>query len=210
MDKKALKTYLLLISFTVGLVLVVVYFGDILHGIGILFRLLTPLFAAIAIAFVLNRPYEWFRAWYIRKLRPSPAKAAAILTVYVLAFGIVTLILCMVVPELIQNVKMFAESSGEYLMEIQRTLNHVTDLLGVQPIDLSDLNAALGNYVRALADTVNGMLPQIIEVTVNFASGVANVLIAIALSVYLMSGKEKLMMQIKRTLRVYLPKRLYF
>ena len=126
MDKKALKTYLLLISFTVGLVLVVVYFGDILHGIGILFRLLTPLFAAIAIAFVLNRPYEWFRAWYIRKLKlkPKPAKAAAILTVYVLAFGIVTLILCMVVPELIQNVKMFAESSGQYLMEIQMTLNH--------------------------------------------------------------------------------------
>lgn len=211
MDKKALKTYLLLISFTVSLVLVVVYFGDIFHGIGVLFRLLTPLFAAIAISFVLNWPYEWFRAWYIRKLKlkPKPAKAAAILTVYVLAFGIVTLVLCMVIPELIQNIKMFAENSGQYLMEIQMALNRVTDMLGVQSIDLSDLNAALGKYVSNLADTINGMLPQIIEVTVNVVSGAANALIAIALSVYLMSGKEKLMMQIKRTLRVYLPKRVH-
>lgn len=61
MDKKAFKTYLLLITFTIGLVLIVVYFDDILHGIGFFLRLLTPLFIAIVIAFVLNRPYEWFR-----------------------------------------------------------------------------------------------------------------------------------------------------
>lgn len=72
MDKKALKTYLLLISFTIGLVLVVVYFREILRGIGFFFKLLTPLWAAIVIAFVLNRPYEWFRRWYERNIKLGP------------------------------------------------------------------------------------------------------------------------------------------
>lgn len=209
MDKKALKTYLLLISFTIGLVLVVVYFEDILHGIGLFLRLLTPLFVAVAIAFVLNRPYEWFREWYARrlKLKHKPAKAVAILTVYLLTIGIVALIICMVVPELIQNVKMAAENSDQYLSEIQIFINRITSTLGFQAVDLSDLNAALEKYVSTLADTINGMLPQIIEVTVNFATGVANTLIAVVLSVYIMSGKEELRMQVTRILRVYLPKR---
>ena len=43
MEKKTLKTYLLLISFTIGLVLVVVHFETILGGIGVFLRLLTPL-----------------------------------------------------------------------------------------------------------------------------------------------------------------------
>lgn len=209
MDKKAFKTYLLLITFTIGLVLIVVYFDDILHGIGSFLRLLTPLFIAIVIAFVLNRPYEWFRSWYGGKvkLNPKPAKAAAILTVYLIAFGVVTLIICMVVPELIRNVKTFAENADQYLMEIQAALNHITRAFGLKAIDLSDLNAALDQYFRALINTINSMLPQIIEVTVNFASKVANAFIALALSVYLMSGKETLFGQIRRILRVYLPRR---
>lgn len=211
MDKKALKTYLMLISFAVGLVLVVVYFREILHGIGFFFKLFTPFWAAIVIAFVLNRPYEWFRGWYGRrlKLQPKPAKALAILTVYVIAFGAVTLILCMVVPELTQNVKMFAENADQYLLEIQISLNHLTDIFGFQSIDLSALTSTLQKYIGTLTDTINDMLPQIIGVTVNFVSGIANAFIALALSVYLMSGKEKLMMQAKRTLRVYLPKRVH-
>lgn len=69
MEKKTLKTYLLLISFTIGLVLVVVHFETILGGIGVFLRLLTPLFIGIIIAFVLNRPYEWLNRLYREKCR---------------------------------------------------------------------------------------------------------------------------------------------
>ena len=42
MDKKTLKTYLLLISFTIGLVLIAVHFEKIISGISIFLQLLTP------------------------------------------------------------------------------------------------------------------------------------------------------------------------
>lgn len=211
MDKKALKTYLWLISFTIGLVLVVVYFRDILYGIGFLFKLLSPFWAAIVIAFVLNRPYEWFRNWYVKRLKIQSkyAKAIAILTVYVIAFGVITLILCMVIPELTQNVRMFAENADQYLLDLQTSLNHFTDSFGLQAVDMSALTSTLDKYLSALSNTIDGLLPQIIGVTVNFVSGIANGFIALALSVYLMNGKEKLMMQAKRILRVYLPERVH-
>lgn len=211
MDKKVLKTYLLLISFTIGLVLVVVYFREILRGIGFFFKLLTPLWAAIVIAFVLNRPYEWFRGWYGRniKLGPKPAGTLAILTVYIVAIGILALILRMVVPELFRNVKMFAEDADLYLSEIQRGLNQLTSLFQLQPIDLSALTLTLEKFLNTLTSTIDGILPQIIDVTVNVASGIANALIALVLSVYLLNGKDGLLARIKRALRVYLPERVH-
>lgn len=209
MEKKTLKTYLLLISFTIGLVLVVVYFREILRGIRFFFQLLTPFWAAVVIAFVLNRPYEWFRGWYGRKMkfRAKTAKAAAILTVYVVAFGAVTLLLRLVVPELIQNVKMFAEDADLYLEEIQTALNRAAEFLNLQAMDLSALMVTLEKFLGTITSTIDDRLPQIIGVTVNVVSKIANGFIALALSVYLLSGKETLLTQIKRTLRVYLPKR---
>ena len=138
MDKKTLKTYLLLISFTIGLVLVVVHFETILGGIGVFLRLLTPLFIGVVIAFVLNRPYEWLNRLYREKcrLKPRAAQILAVVTVYLLAFGILTLLVCMVVPELIRNLQLFAASVNQYLLEAQAMLNGFTETFGLPPVDL--------------------------------------------------------------------------
>ena len=209
MDKKTLKTYLLLISFTIGLVLVVVHFETILGGIGVFLRLLTPLFICVVIAFVLNRPYEWLNRLYREKcrLKPRAAQILAVVTVYLLAFGILTLLVCMVVPELIRNLQLFAASVNQYLLEAQAMLNGFTETFGLPPVDLSDFINTVSQYLGTLSSFINEMIPQIVEVTGGFISGVVTAFISIILSVYLLSGKDRLLMQLRRTLKVYLPNR---
>ena len=209
MDKKTLKTYLLLISFTIGLVLVVVHFETILGGIGVFLRLLTPLFIGVVIAFVLNRPYEWPNRFYREKcrLKPRAAQILAVVTVYLLAFGILTLLVCMVVPELIRNLQLFAASVNQYLLEAQAMLNGFTETFGLPPVDLSDFINTVSQYLGKLSSFINEMIPQIVEVTGGFISGVVTAFISIILSVYLLSGKDRLLMQLRRTLKVYLPNR---
>ena len=209
MDKKTLKTYLLLISFTIGLVLVVVHFETILGGIGVFLRLLTPLFIGVVIAFVLNRPYEWLNRLYREKcrLKPRAAQILAVVTVYLLAFGILTLLVCMVVPELIRNLQLFAASVNQYLLEAQAMLNGFTETFGLPPVDLSDFINTVSQYLGTLSSFINEMIPQIVEVTGGFISGVGTAFISIILSVYLLSGKDRLLMQLRRTLKVYLPNR---
>lgn len=209
MDKKTLKTYLLLISFTIGLVLVVVHFETILGGIGVFLRLLTPLFIGVVIAFVLNRPYEWLNRLYREKcrLKPRAAQILAVVTVYLLAFGILTLLVCMVVPELIRNLQLFAASVNQYLLEAQAMLNGFTETFGLPPVDLSDFINTVSQYLGTLSSFINEMIPQIVEVTGGFISGVVTAFISIILSVYLLSGKDQLLMQLRRTLKVYLPNR---
>ncbi|HIV19580.1 MAG TPA: AI-2E family transporter [Candidatus Merdivicinus intestinigallinarum] len=209
MEKKTLKTYLLLISFTIGLVLVVVHFETILGGIGVFLRLLTPLFVGIIIAFVLNRPYEWLNRLYREKcrLKPRTAQILAVVTVYLLAFGAIILLICMVVPELIRNLQLFAASVNQYLLEAQAMLNGFTETFGLPPVDLSDFINTVSQYLGTLSSFINEMIPQIVEVTGGFISGVVTAFISIILSVYLLSGKDRLLMQLRRTLKVYLPNR---
>lgn len=209
MEKKKLKLYLLLISFTIGLVLMVVHFETILHGISFFLHLLLPLFIGIIIAFVLYRPYKWFYWLYQEKCKRKTrtARVLAVVTVYLLAFGILTLLVCMVVPEMFRNLRLFAESANQYLLDAQASLNAIMESFGFRPVDLSELTETVNRYLGTLSTAIDDMLPQIIEVTGSVISGVITGFIAIILSIYLLSGKDRLLSQFKRTLKVYLPKR---
>ena len=57
MEGKSLKTILWVITYTVGLVLVVIHFEDILQGIGSFLGLLKPLLFGIIVTFILDHPY---------------------------------------------------------------------------------------------------------------------------------------------------------
>ena len=207
MEKKTLKTYLLLISFTIGLVLLVVHFETIISGIGFFLQILTPLFIGIMIAFVLNRPYEWFNGLYRKRcgLKPKAARNLAVVTVYILAFGVIILLICLVVPALIQNLTLFSRSADQYLLDAQTTLNRVIERLHLPAVDLTALIETISRYLGSLSSAIDEMIPQIIEVTGSLISGIITAFISIILSVYLLSGKTQLLVQLRRILKVYLP-----
>lgn len=211
MEKEKLRIYLFLIVFTIGLVLIVVHFETIFQGIVFLLNLLSPLFIGIVIAFVLNQPYEWFRKRYrqLFKNKEKIAKILAIVTVYCLTCGFIVLLIGMVVPELVQNLKRFAASADQYLLSTQNAVNDVTGDFGLYKIDLSLLMDKIDQYMGSVSNAIDGMLTQIVEITGSVISVTVNAFIALVLSVYLLSGKEKLLMQTKRALRVYLPQRIY-
>ena len=83
-----------------------------------------PLLVGIIIAFVLHRPYEHLRAWYGRKWRKAPkrAKVCAIVSVYLLALGALGALVCIVTPELVRNLVMFAANATAFWPNCSRWL----------------------------------------------------------------------------------------
>ena len=207
MEREKLKSALWVITYTVGLVLVVIRIEDILYGAGRFLGLLRPLLLGIVIAFVLDHPYEHLRGWYQRRWGLRRAKIWAIVSVYVLALGAIAALIGIVAPEVVRNVMSFAASADSYLLEVQSGVNAVTDALGLSRIDLTELIELVNSYLRNLTQALSGLLPQIVEVTAGLVSALATFFLALALSIYIMSGKERLLSQVKRCLRVYLPQR---
>lgn len=206
-EKKKTNIYLL-IAYILGLILVVIHFKTIVKGIGLVFHLLTPLFIGIIIAFVFNRPYEMFYRLYHCKwhLKETLSKILSIITIYLLAFGVCFLLLSLVVPELGKNLTMFSSNANKYLSEAQNFINGITTFLGIGHFDISSITTAAEQYLSTLSNSLNDTLPHIIEVTSSFVSTIATAVISIALSVYILSGKEQLLIQLKRTVYAYLPR----
>lgn len=211
MKKEQLKSYLLLITFSVGLILVVVKFENLIHGAGTLLKLLVPLFVGIAIAFVLNRPYEMLYRFFANKCRfkPKAAKPTAIVAVYILAVSAVALIILLVIPELIENIKQFIGSANVYLYNVQQYTNNIMDFLGLKHIDVSKLLNTVNSYLGTISQALDGMVAKIIDITSGLFSALTTGLISIALSVYILSSKEKLLMQTKRVVQAYTPRKVH-
>lgn len=209
MDKKNWKFIFGTITYTIALVLIVVHIEDILRGIGAFLRLLKPLLLGIVIAFVLNHPYEHLRKWYSKRWKFSPqrAKACAVISVYLLAFGALTALICIVTPELVRNLAMLATDADRYLADLQRLVNQFTSSVGISRIDLSAVIAQVDTYLGDLTQAIHNLIPQIVEVTTSLIASLATVFLSIALSIYIMSGKERLLNQARRCLNVYLPKK---
>ena len=207
MDAKNWKYVLWTIAYAIGLVLVVLRIEDILRAAGLLLGLLRPLVFGIVIAFVLDHPFERLRGWFLRKLRLPARRAAAyaIVAVYLLAFGLLAALVGIVAPEVVRNLLRFAGSADLYLRDLQDALNRLTAALGLSRIDLSEVMALVDRYMGSLTSALSDFLPQIVEVTASVVSALATAFVSLALSVYIMSGKEKLLAQLRRCLRVYLP-----
>lgn len=184
-----------------------IHFQTVLKGIGLVLHLLTPLFIGIIIAFVFDRPFEMFQRIYHDKWhwKKTPSKIVAIITIYVLALGVCALLLWLVIPEVVKNLNMFISNVDAYLQEAQEFINRSTEFWGIRTFDISSITIVVDQYLSTVANSLNNSLPQIFEVTAGFVSTVATGIISIALSIYIMSGKEYLLSQLKRTVFAYLP-----
>ncbi len=106
--------------------------------------------------------------------------------------------LALVVPEIIKNLNTFMSNADIYLQETQAFIYNITGFLGIHNVDISSITTLLEDYLLTLDNSLNDMLPQIIEVTTSFVSTVATGVIAFVLSVYIMSGKDNLLPQLKK------------
>ena len=129
MDKKMFRSLLLLITFTVALVFLVVRFDDLWGAVRLVLSQLTPLFAGLAIAFILSRPCAFFRRTLDKGLGKTPLAGLslplAVALSYLLLIGVVAAIFAFVIPQLTSSVGRFAANLSGYLSQAQVWLNEL-------------------------------------------------------------------------------------
>ena len=216
MDKKLFRSYLILITFAVVLVLAVINFDRLAYGAGVLLGLLKPFFIGCAIAFVLNIPYVAIQNGMnrLQKKQPRLNRFCAICGAYLLCFGIVGGVIAIVIPELGRSINQFISNSEIYRRNFQNAL------LWLSHLDFSPLAGFDGNQMIAILEQewnrvlgnameiLKVLFPQIFDKASSLVHGAANLLIGLVISVYLLNGKERLCHQVKRMAYALLPEKL--
>ena len=211
MDKKLFKSILLIITYAVILVMVLARLDVLAGGLGILLSVFKPLIIGFCLAFVLNRPCQFFFRLYSRGLDKTSARGAArplaVLTSYLALIIIVVAVFSFVLPKLVESIQTFILNLNGYIANAQNSINHLLAYLhlDIEQLDLSKLNTTLESILNSALRFLSNLGPQIIEFTTGLVSIVVTGVLALVFSIYMLSGRDKLLAQCRRLLKAYVP-----
>ena len=214
MDKRLFKQLILLITFAVVLVAFIVKLDAVGAWVGGVLHAFEPLFIGFAIAFVLNRPCNFFARLYAQRLSERGRRAArplAVATSYVLLIAFLAVLVALVVPELIKSLERFVSNLSTYGSNFQQLFDWVVEKFQLESLEdlnftgaFDDLNSLLSRALELLTDT----MPHLISATGVVVSAVVTGVLAIVFSVYMLSGAPRLLAQCRRIVVTYLPKKM--
>lgn len=202
----------------IGAVLILLFLGianlgSVTEAVRLFTRLFTPLIIGLFMALILNVPMRFFESHMWPKARKKFAvklrRPTAFIMSLVLILGILTGVLLLVVPEVVDAIKLFAKSTINVVNELAQ-LKKAEGLRSLpfgrllERINWSEIAISVENWVKQQSGTiVNGAMDTI----VHLVGGVIDFVFAIIFSIYILFSKETLKYQAKRLVRAWLPKR---
>lgn len=211
MDKRLFRSILLIITYAVVLVMVLARLDVIGFALTQLLGLFRPLIIGFALAFILNRPCHFFFRMYSRGLGKTRAAGAArplaVVTSYLALIIVVAGVFSFVLPKLVESIQTFALNLSTYIANVQSWINQLADYfhLDIAELDLSNLNKTLEDLFKQALGFLSGLGTQLLQFTAGIVSLVVTGVLALVFSIYMLSGKEKLLGQCRRVLRAYVP-----
>ena len=214
MDKKLFRSLLLLITYAIVLVAVIVKLDAVTGWLGGVLGAFRPLIIGGVIAFILNRPCNFFARLYERGL-PEKARGAArplaAATAYLLVAVFITALVSLVVPELTHSIEMFMGNLNTYAANFQDLLDWVVAKLDLEQLASLDLSTGISDSLKGLLtgalDALTNTLPHLIGMTSVLISAVVTGVISLVFSIYMLSGAPRLTAQCRRLVQAYLPER---
>ncbi|NMA82898.1 MAG: AI-2E family transporter [Epulopiscium sp.] len=209
MDKKTFKSILFLITYCILLVVMIVKIDVLIAIFTKTIGILAPLFIGFAIAFVLNKPYNFFLDKYVnafsKKKWPKISKPLALTTVFLLFIGIISGIVGFIIPQLFQSINLVYENIGGYSTRLQNFAFDVIEYLRLDSIDLSGLETTIAKIPDMVGNVLKGIVPRVFDFTTSFISASIDIILGFILSIYLLADKENLKRQFADVLQAYVP-----
>ena len=211
MDKKLKRTIMMLIAFAIILFAAVTRLDMVWGFILEVGRLILPIIIGLVIAFVLNVPMNGFEKLLYRffpKMRRLPKRWIYIicLILTLLCLGLVlTLAVTLAVPEIIDSVKSIYNILKDKIPELIKFLEK-------NNIDTTSVSEWFSSIdINNLIDKIGSGAETVIVSVVAFASetvaGVASVIFAMVISLYVLVSKDTVTRQAKKLLYTFMKRK---
>ncbi|MBO7254455.1 MAG: AI-2E family transporter [Clostridia bacterium] len=207
MDKK-LKQNLFIVLSGVALFACLINFDVILNMAGKALTLFFPIISGFLIAFVLNVPMSGFTLFLSKifnKDKPKHKKAIKLLSLlltYISILTVIVIIFTLIVPTTAKSLSSLYKTIltelpklTDMLMEYDNDISQLTEY--IQSLDINKIIENVFSGAGTLFSSVAGFLSTTVSV-------VTNTFIAIIISVYVLSYKERLKIQTSRFMKAFL------
>ncbi len=181
----------------------------VLHYIGKVFGVLSPFIGGLIIAFLLYRPCDAIERLISKSRRPfwqKSARAWSLLVVYLLFLGVITVIVAVILPALIEAVRGLIANLPTYYDNVIKFLEEYSgEGTMFESVDVHEIVNGVYDFLLShlTVESVIGYLSSIISIT----GSLINVLLAFIVSVYMLSGRDSLLASGRRLGEAFLPER---
>lgn len=205
--KENKKEILKIILFAVILIFAFIHIKEIWNFLRFLIRLLMPFIIGIVIAFVLNILVNLIERKLLNKSKMTDKSKRTISLLLSLAFvfTFIIILLLLIIPQLKNTALLFVDNMPKY----EENVKDLLDKFNIDPNIVVEIEEGVKNFGDVAIDFIKNNSDQIIEVTLgvatNVISVVVNFVVAFVFAIYLLAQKEKLLRQLNKVFRAYLP-----
>lgn len=215
LEKGTIRTFALILFGGILFYWALEHWALLWDAIRLIAGLAFPFFLGFCIAFVLNVPMRALE----KKFWPQSSKKAlnalrrpvCILVSLVLILAILTAVIMLVVPELVNafgvlanQVPVFMKDAQAWLLENGDSFPALQKWLSSAEIDWNSLGKTLLGYLTTGATNILG---STVHVVTGIAGGATNTVIAFIFALYILLGKEKFKHQLSVLGQAFLPQR---
>lgn len=210
LNKKNIKTIMLLITFTVALVFAFQNIPFFIKIICKILNLLFPFILGLCIAFVLNVPVCLIEKNLLKKIKNKKLLRTLSITLSLLLVSLIIIfVLMMVIPDFVKAISSLINTLPSSLESLYNWLNNVSEKYPVIQDKIGTINweNITNNIVNFIKNILDLFFSNSISFIKTFISSVTSLVIGIIFSVYILSQKENLANQVKKAMKAYLPKK---
>jgi predicted PurR-regulated permease PerM len=173
-----------------------------------LLLLLRPTLLGLVLAYFCNPVFRFFeRRAFLRLSPPAFRRALSLICTYLILFLVVSAIVWLIVPQLIESIMAFASNYNQHLSSIIEKVNGflasinatIEQFTGMpaffEPLKETAIQEAVENFFK---NDFSNAIPSLGEQISGLISIVADVIFAIFISVYLLASKEKRYAQVMK------------
>ena len=177
---------------------------SIAAGAGKVLAILSPFAGGVVLAYVLDPFVRWMTKTVLKN--NAGLRWAAILCAYAVFLLLLVLLVWLVLPQVAASMVTLFTSLPGYIENVQNLLREIQNSWG---IDLQGFVEMLDNYEQLMNNLYTMAVdasPQIVGYLQAVASNVVSVFTAVASSIYMLSGKDKLLRQLRTAVHAALPR----
>ena len=215
LNSKNIKKILLIIFFGALIFTVFQNLSAVAFGITKVVSTFSPIIAALCIAFVLNilltaleTKVFAFMGRSKKKFLVKLKRPLCLVLTYLIALGIVSLIILVIIPDVIDTISYLAEKMPGFVLEVKNWTENLLNRFNIEQANLPDITINWKSAANTVIGWISGSSEKIVDSAVNITtsvfSGVFDTLFSFVISIYVLAQKEKIGGFVKRMLNAFL------
>ena len=212
-DKKDIKKWFKIISFALIGLLIVNNFSVVTGFVAKFFDIISPFVVGAALAFILNIPMKFFESKFSKitfkkgkKLNKNLIRIISLLLAIIVIGFIITLIVNLILPEIINIIKLLVENSPKYMNEIKNFALDITTNMPDIRESIKNININNENMQEQIKTIATNVLTFSVSFAGNVIGSIVDAIVSLVFAIYILTGKDKLKEQSKRIVYAYFDK----